>query len=84
MSTICHRVMKIGDLGEKIMQVPKMTINLFSKFFLRPSVGLKPRVPEKQRTLFSSTKNFEQFRFQSVWVPIPKLEVPPDFEPKWS
>ena len=32
--------------------------------FCRPSVGLQPRVLEKPQPLFSSTENFEQYRFQ--------------------
>ena len=36
------------------------------------SIALKPRIPKEPQLLCFGTKNFEQFRFQSVYVPIPK------------
>ena len=47
------------------------------------SVGRKPKIP-KEPQLYFGTENFEQFRFQSIQVPIPKLQVPPNLEPNWS
>ena len=41
----------------------------------------KSKVPQ---LLYFGTESFEQFRFQSIQVPIPKPLVPPDLEPKWS
>ena len=43
------------------------------------SVGLKPTIPKKTQLLYFATENFEQIRFQSIKVPIPKLQVPLDF-----
>ena len=44
------------------------------------SVGPKLKIPKEQILLFCGTDNFEQSRFQSIKVPIPKLEVPPDLQ----
>ena len=48
------------------------------------SVGLIPKIPKDLQLLYFATGNFEQFRFQSIYVPIPKLKVPPDLKLEWS
>ena len=39
----------------------------------KPSVGLKLKIPKEPQLLYFGTENFEQLRFQSIYVPIPKL-----------
>ena len=47
------------------------------------SVGPEPNIPKQPQFLHFGTKDFEQFRFQSIQVPIPKLKVPPDLDPNY-
>ena len=47
-----------------------------NSLFLEPinsSVGLQPKIPKEPHLLYFGTENFEQIRFQSIMVPIPKL-----------
>ena len=39
----------------------------------KSSVGLEPKIPKEPQLLYFGAGNFEQFRFQSIQVPIPKL-----------
>ena len=48
------------------------------------SVGLEPKIPKELQHLYFGTENVEQLRLQSIEVPIPKLQVPPDLELKWN
>ena len=38
------------------------TVSLYKNI----SIALKPRIPKEPQILYFGTKNFEQFRFQSV------------------
>ena len=40
---------------------------------LRTSVGLKPKIPKESQLLYFGTEYFEQLRFHSKKVTIPKL-----------
>ena len=55
---------------------------IVTQHIVSTSVGLKQKIPEEPSLLCFGTKSFEQFKFQSSYVPIPRLKVPPDLEPK--